>query len=276
MKFTFSIKKTEIDKAYDQVVAEAVKHTAIKGFRKGQAPKDMVIKAVGESKLQQQAIEKALPDAYVAEVKKRKLSPVSFPDIRLKDGKPGETFEFEAEIAEMPEVTLGDYKKALKGTLAKENIWTPEKGDSKDTNPGLSNEAKIQKVAEVLLKEISLEVPELLVNREVQRMLSKLVDQVNQLGLKIDDYLASTKQTQESIKEQYQQTAQNSLALEFILMEIAKDEKIEVTADEINGFISGIKDEKMQQAMSTPEERSNIYGLLLKQKVMDELIKIAS
>ena len=277
MKFTFTVTKSAVKETYEKVVDKAVKDTALKGFRKGQAPRDMVIKAVGENKLQQQAIEMALPEAYTKEVKKKKLKPVSYPKIDLKSGTPGSDFVFEAEVAEAPEVKLGDYEKKLKGEVSKSKIWTPEKGD-KDAvpNPQESEQQKNEVILKCLLDTVKVEVPELLVEREVNRMLSRLLDQVDKLGLKIDDYLASSNQTQESLKKEYEKSAKQNLALEFILMEVAKDKKVEATAEQVDSFIASVGDEKLRKQLQSPEERGNIYVMLTKQNVIQKLQEIAS
>lgn len=274
MKFTFTVTKKAIDESYERVVKKAVAQTNIKGFRKGQAPKELVIKEIGESKLQQQAIEEALPQAYIKAVKAQKLEPISYPDIKLKKGVVGEDFEFEAEIAQKPEVKLGDYKKDLANLLASKKIWTPDQGDDKKTS-GPSHEEKIDLVLQKLLETVKLEVPELLVKRETSRMLARLIEQIDKLGLNIDDYLASTKQTKETLNQTYKTNAQNQLALEFILMEIAQDLKTEASPSEVDKFISAIGDPKTQEQLQNPEQRANIHVMLTKQAVIAELLKLA-
>lgn len=278
MKFTFTVTKQAIDEAYKVAVDTAVKSTTIKGFRKGQAPKDLVIEKIGESTLQQRAIESALPKAYSAEIKKRKLTPVSYPNINLKDGKPGKDFQFEAEIAQVPDIDLGDYKKIIQGQLKKSQIWTPGSENTTDSKPEKNADQPdpIEPILKLLLEKIKVKVPQLLIDREVNRMLSRLVDQVGNLGLKVEDYLASTNQTQESLKKQYAQSAEQNLALEFILMEIAKVEKIEATAEEIDHFIASVGDKKISQRLEKPEERASLFVMLTKQKVMQKLRQLAS
>src|SRR5690606_15809471 len=97
------------------------------------------------------------------------------------------------------------------------------------------------------------------------------LDQVNNLGLKIDDYLASTNQTKESLRQDYEKSASQSLALEFILMEIAKDLKIEASETEVNQFISSVGDKKLAAQLEKPEEKANLFVMLTKQNVIQRL-----
>lgn len=87
----------------------------VKGFRPGQAPKSMIISAIGESRLQSEILDLALRETYVEALKKEKVLPVAPPKINIKMMKDltADTaeLEYEAEIDLMPEIKLGDYKK---------------------------------------------------------------------------------------------------------------------------------------------------------------------
>lgn len=282
MKFTFTIPQADIDKAYDKVVATATKSTEIKGFRKGKAPKSAVVSHIGQSKLQQQAIETALPDAYIKEVKKRDLKPIGYPNINLKKGAQGSDWEFEAEISQAPEVKLGDYQKSLKGLLAAEKIWTPGKGQSEDpktTDPKAQSQEedkKLQLVFDKLLTTVKLDLPSLLVEQETNRLLSRLIQQTENLGLKLDDYLTSTGQTKDSIKETYKKQAETQLKLEFILDAIRKDQKIEVTDKDIQDFIAGVGDENTKKQLQNPSQQAEIRHMLERRQTIQKLLVMAA
>lgn len=274
MKFTFNVDHIDILKSYEDVIKQAISETNLKGFRKGKAPRDKVIAAIGESKLQQKAIERSLPQAYLKAIDEKKLQPVSFPELSLKKGTWGESYEFEAEIAQAPELKLGNYQELIKGELAKSKIWVPGKDEtSKDEQS--SREEKIDKILKVLLENVKVEVPQLLIDREVSRMLSNLLNQVEKLGLKVDDYLKSTGQTLETLKAQYQAQAQQTLALEFLLTEIAKDLKLEASKEEVDEFINQLGDEKLKAQLDNPQEKASIYVMLTKQKVIGKLLQLA-
>ena len=274
MKISFTLTKDEINKAYKKVVEQAVKQTSLKGFRKGQAPKDLVIKEVGETKLQQQAIEEALPQAYIKAVNDNKAQPITYPEISLKSGKPGEDFVFEAEIVEKPEVKLGDYKKAISGLSASSKIWTPDKGDPKN-DKGPSQEQQLDAILNELLKVVEVTVPDLLIDRETHRQMSRLVEQLEKMGLKVDDYLKSTNQTKDQLNEQYRKNSRDQLALEFILMEIASDLKVEIGAKEIDEFIASVGDDKVKAQLQSVDQRASVQVMLTKQAVIRELLKLA-
>ncbi len=281
MKFKFTVKKADITKAYEEVLQKAVANTTLKGFRKGKAPKKMVEEKVGQNELQKQAIEFLLPAVYIDEVKKRKLNPISYPQINPITVEKNGDWVFEADVIEKPEVKLGDYKKYLKGAAAKTKLWTPDKQEDPNDNakktPQQVEDEKLKIVFDLLLEKTSVEVPKLLVKREVDRMLTTLLEQVNKLGLKIDDYLQTMNKTKESIRADYEKTAQDNIKLEFVLGDIAADLKVQVPDEEIDHLINSLPDEKLKQKVqNSAEERLNVRLALIKRKTVAQLLKIAS
>ena len=104
----------EVDAAaFDAAIEKAyrkVRHQInVPGFRKGKAPRKMIENLYGVEIFYDEAINIAMPDAYVAAVSEEKLEPVGYPEVELlsvsKDG-----FSFKATVYVYPEVTLGQYK----------------------------------------------------------------------------------------------------------------------------------------------------------------------
>ncbi len=99
--------------AFDAAIEKAyrkVRHQInVPGFRKGKAPRKMIENLYGVEIFYDEAINIAMPDAYVAAVSEEKLELVGYPEVELlsvsKDG-----FSFKATVYVYPEVTLGQYK----------------------------------------------------------------------------------------------------------------------------------------------------------------------
>ena len=81
----------------------------IHGFRKGKAPKAMVLKMVGEEYFYEDAVNMTYSDAYQKALEESGLEPVDRADVELKDVT-GEGYTFVAKVTTRPEVTLGEYK----------------------------------------------------------------------------------------------------------------------------------------------------------------------
>ena len=111
-----------------------------------------------------------------------------------------------------------------------------------------------------------MEIPQALIDEEVNRSLSRLVSQTESLNLSVPDYLKSIKKTPEQIREEYQKTAIESLKLDFLVFAVARDLKLTVGADEIKSFQSA--------AQVKDADRPYLESVLLKRKAVDSLLKL--
>lgn len=87
----------------------------VKGFRKGKAPKNLTISAIGENRLVSEIIDLALQETYGQALKQEKVIPVAAPKVNIKKmadiTADTAELEYEAEVDLLPEVKVGDYKK---------------------------------------------------------------------------------------------------------------------------------------------------------------------
>ncbi len=257
----FSLPWIEVKKIYDQVLAELVKNSDLKGFRKGKAPKDLVEKQVDKGQLYGEVINRLLPESYAQAVKKHQLKPALGPKITIVKAEEDKPWQFKAKSCELPEIKLGNYQGTARSALVKSQLEKKE----------LTQTQKFNLIAQALIKDVKLELPELLVESERDRLLSKLLAELQKLNLTIDQYAASNQKTVAQVRQEYALTAANSLKLELILQAIAEDKKIIVKDEEIDKMINEAGDEKLKQQLNTPAERAYIGVVLKKKKAIDFL-----
>ncbi len=271
LELTINIPWPRIKTSYQQVLEKLTKETTLKGFRQGKAPVDLVEKQIGKDKLYQETLKEILPQVYLEAVKEHQLKPIVNPQVSVNSLAEGKDWQIKAVTCELPKVELGDYQEEVRKALATEKIWTP----GKDKKPAPENEnQKLDKIFKTLMKNVKIKLPEILVQEEVNRMLSRLIDQTARLGLTVEQYLASSNKTQEQIKEEYTQQAQETLKLELILSAIADKEKIEISDDEVEKMIAAVPEEKTKKGFQTPEQKAYIKQLLRKRRVIDNLAKL--
>ena len=257
----FSLPWAQVKTTYDQVVKELVKASDLKGFRKGKAPKELVEKQVDKGKVYGEVINQLLPISYAAAVKKHNLRPALGPKITIVAAEENKPWQFKAKSCELPEVQLGNYEGISRSALVKSALEKKE----------LTATQKFNLIAPALIKDIKLDLPELLIESERDRLLSKLLAELQKLGLTIDQYADSNQKTVEQVKAEYALTAINSLKLELILQTIAAAKKITVKDEEIDKMIAEAGDEKLKQQLNTPSERAYIGVVLKKKKAIDFL-----
>ena len=272
IELTITVPKKRVSEAYQKTLSRLAKETEIKGFRKGKAPLKKVEENIGKTKVYEEVLKNLIPKVYVEAVKEQKIKPIINPQISVVSLEEGKDWQIKATTCELPEVDLGNYKQAVKKVLASEKIWVPGKDEEEKTQEKESE--RMGKIFQTLLKVTKIQVPELVIQEEVTRMLSRLIDQTRRLGLTVEQYLASIGKTSDQLRQEYRLQAEESLKLELILSAIADKEKIAVSDGEVEKMIEVAPDEKSKKTMKAPSQRAYIRQLLRKQKVIDILSKL--
>jgi len=268
IELTIAIPWKKVKDAYEKVLEKFVRQTEIKGFRKGKAPKKLVEEKIGKETLYEEILKELVPQVYLEAIQEHKLQPAINPQLKLVSAVWGKDWQIKATTCEIPKVKLGDYKGEIRKSLAAEKIWVPGK-DKKEKKP--TTEDKLEKIFKTLLKTCQFQVPEILIEDEVNRMLSRLIDQTSRLGLTIEEYLASQKKTAEELKREYRQQAQETLKLEFILSAIADEQKIKVSDEEVEKMVQALPTEESKKEFQKPEQKAYLRHLLRKRHVIDSL-----
>ncbi len=275
LELTITIPWKRVKAAYDKTLTKLTQTAQIKGFRKGKAPQKLVEKKVGQSTIYEELLHDLVPEVYLETVREQKIAPIITPKVSVVSLESGKDWQIKAVTCERTKVKLGDYKGEVKKALAAEKIWVPgkDKKESSQTKEQ-SHDQQLQKIFATLLKTSQIKLPQILIDQEVSRMLSRLVDQIGRLGLTVEEYLHSLGKTQEELRKEYEKQAQETLKLEFILEEIAAFEKIKIKKEEIDQMIAAVPDEKSRKKMATPLQRAYIEQLLQKRAVIDSLMKL--
>jgi len=273
IKLIVTIPKTRIKEVSGQMLAQSAKEIEVPGFRKGKAPQKIAEKKIDQEKLAQRVINQIIPEVYQEVLKKENLKPIINPKIKLISTKKGEDWQIEIQLCEAPVVNLTGYQDKIKKENAGGKIWTPDKGtpakQNKDQNSKDKDE-QIQKIIEILIKTVELEIPALLLEDELNRRLAALVNKTESLGMTLEQYLASTNQSVEKIREGYKKSGEEFWKIELILNKIADEEKIAVDQAEIEKLIQAIKDEKEKKAMTS--QKYLVAQMLRRQKTIDFLL----
>ena len=275
IQLTITISQEVVKKNYDQQVAEAVKEAKIPGFRKGKSPKKLVEEKIDKTKLYEAVMQALIPNAYLEAVKEHKINPVITPKIELLKAKEGEDWQIRATTCEAPKIDLKNYQQEIKKSLAPTKLWTPDKDKGKEEKEaGPSQEEKVQKVIEALLKLTQFSLPSILVEDELNRSLSSLINQANSLGMTIDQYAQSTGKTTTQLRQEYQSRVEEELRLLLILNEVVKQEKVTVADKEIDDLAKASGDEKLTKQLTDPLQKEYLRGILARRKVLDKLASL--
>jgi trigger factor len=103
---TIEAEASELDKSMDEAYHHLVKEVSIPGFRKGKAPRAVLVQHVGRQSLLDEALEHLIPQLYRQAIESQEIEPIARPEVEIIQTEP---VIFKATVSLKPEVKLGDY-----------------------------------------------------------------------------------------------------------------------------------------------------------------------
>ena len=166
--------------------------------------------------------------------------------------------EFAQDVSEFD--TLAEYKESLKKNLEEKK----------------ENEAKRTKEDEAVQKIIDkskMDIPEAMIDTQCETMIEEFAQRIAQSGLSMDQYLQFSGLTVDGLKEQVRPEALSRIQASLVLEQIAKDENIEVSDDDVNAEIEkmaasyGMEADKLKEYMGDAEKESMKKDLAINKAV---------
>lgn len=250
-----TLSANDIKNEYQHVLGEIQSNFEKKGFRKGKAPLDVVEQNISPQSVIEEVLNHLLPKAYKEIVEEHKLKPVTEPSIKIKTEKLSmdNDWVLELESAELPDIKIDP------------KFFTEVKRLNKDQK--IEKKAKMDQIVTLFSKYTQVELPAILLNNDVNRRLSDLVEQLQSANLTVEQYLKNKNITLPQYREEQEKQIINDWALNLGINQIAIDQKITVEKSEIEDIFS-----------KSPELKNDpnlVYFLLTQQKVLDYLQSIS-
>ncbi len=174
---------------------------------------------IGHKKGDEFDVNVTFPEEYHAENLKGK--PAVF-KIKLNSIKRKEEAELNEDLAkELGYDSVEDLK-----VKTKENLIKREE-------TRIENEYK-GKVVDAVVEGVNFEIPEAIVEREIQFQINRFAQQLQMQGMSLNQYFEMTGQNIEKMRESIKESAEKSVKRDLVLNEIAKVEKVEATEEEVN------------------------------------------
>jgi FKBP-type peptidyl-prolyl cis-trans isomerase (trigger factor) len=277
IQITLTVPYPIIDKARKTAAEELGKDVEVAGFRKGKAPLEKIIEKIPQNTLIEKTLSGLLPKAFSEAIKEHKITPSVYPKFEVVKATDDEDWQIRAFTCELPMIDLGDYKKEIRGYSKAKAIWTPKQGDPKEgEQKEPTREEKEQEVLKILLEKITIKIPKILTDEEVNSRLSKLLERIEKLGVSLESYLSSLGKTAEQLREEYRSQAENSIKLDFILTKIAEEEGVKITDLELDNAIKASEesDPSLSEKLKNPDQKRLIETILKRRKVLDSLVNL--
>lgn len=111
VELTITVPPAEYEKDLKKAAERLSQKKAIKGFRPGKAPYDIIKKEFGDMAILQEALETVIKDTFYNAVTQEKLSTIGMPKIDVDKLAPGNDIVYKAVVGLMPNVKLADISK---------------------------------------------------------------------------------------------------------------------------------------------------------------------
>ncbi len=231
----------------EKAVLSLGQNLEMKGFRKGKVPKEVVEQQISQDKILQEASQECIRENYLKAVKEQNLEPLGQPQIEILTPYHSERsgtgpFEFKAKIAILPEIKLPNYREVASQIKKRQvKVTDQELAKLQEEKERIEKERLRSEILEKIAEKSQMEIPEVLITSEKQRMLENIKQQVLQmLGISFEDYLRKIKKTENEMLDSFSLEAQKRVKNSLVLREIEKQEKIEVREQELQAEMDKI------------------------------------
>lgn len=210
-------------------------------------------------------VEVTFPENYHVEdlANKQAIFKVKVHEIKRKQ-LPELDDEFAKDVSEFE--TLDEYKEDLK-----KQLLTRKEQEAQ----GIRENDVVEKAA----ANAEIEIPEAMVQSEVQNMMRDFDNRLRQQGMNLDMFLSFSGQSKSDLEAQMQNDADKRVRNNLVLEQIAKEEKLEVSEDEINAELNNMAEmykrpaDEIRSILASNGSLDSLREELLLRKTIDFLLE---
>ena len=253
---------------------KALSQVNLKGFRPGQAPKEIAAKAVDSEKVFEQAANNAIRETLNQMTAEQQWTVIDQPKVTIESESKG--FIYTADLTVFPEVNLRDYKKIAQKIIAEATAAaakaqvTEEEADKafqwlKEHGANLANFKTDADLKKSINKGLLLEKKE----REREKGRMKMIKEIIAVSeMEIPQVMIDRAKTSHNFSEEQ---ARKEVAGQLIIYKIAKAERLEPTEAEINEELKHLAGTGAK--MDSEQSYNYVYAILQNRKVFEFLEK---
>ena len=160
--------------------------------------------------------------------------------------------------------TLGDFKDVSDFTARlKENI-------GKDKERKAQDRLRME-ILDELINKSTLDLPDVIIESELDTMQNQFETDVTRAQVKIDDYLKHIGKSKEELRKDWRTDAEKRAKIQFVLAEIARSEDIHANKEEVDKELEKIKEQFKDREINEFNARIHVQSTLANQKVLEFL-----
>ena len=167
---------------------------------------------------------------------------VTFPENYQAENLKGKAAVFSVKLngiqaKELPELT-DEFIKDATGSESVEAYKAKTKERLQEQADRRSNDATENSILEAIAANTEVEIPQAMIEREIDSLVQKFEYQLMYQGLKLQDYLDFLKVTMADFRKNYEEQAKKNVMHQLIISHLIKEENIEATEEEVDAKIA--------------------------------------
>lgn len=120
-------------------------------------------------------------------------------------------------------------------------------------------------IIENIIENTKIEVPDILINSELDQMMHRIEHDISMMGLKFEDYLKHLNKTENDLRNEYKDDARKRVASKLIIEEIAKKENLKADSAEVETEVEKLMNQ--YPGSDRPQVTMYIESVLTTEKV---------
>lgn len=148
----------------------------------------------------------------------------------------GKDAEFKVEVVSLKEIILPKEDEELAKKFGHDSMKDLKDAIEKNLNMELEEKTKREfenSIIDSMLPLLNVEIPDSLVSREIERMISDFANQITERGLNFDKYLEGIKKTREDLLKEMRPQAEKNIKVGLLLGKIVEENKWDQNDPEI-------------------------------------------
>ena len=163
---------------------------------------------------------------------------VTFPEEYHSEELKGQAVTFKVKVHEVKEISVPELNDeffedlGMEGINSKEALEAQVKENLKARKEAENENKYIDELLEAAAKNVEVEIPDVMIEEEVKRMLKQYEENLRMQALTLQQFYQFTNSNEEALKDQMREEANKRVTYRLMLEEIVKLEKLEVTDEE--------------------------------------------
>ncbi len=167
---------------------------------------------------------------------------VTFPENYQAENLRGKAAVFAVKLnklqgKELPELT-DEFIKEATGSETVEEYKAKTKERLQQQAERRANDATENSILEAIAANTEVEIPQAMIEREIDGLVQKFEYQLMYQGLKLEDYLNFLKTTMADFRKNYEEQAKKNVTNQLIISKLIEEEKVEATEEEVDAKVA--------------------------------------